>query len=579
MFLHLYKGKISGKYRFKILRDSKKSILKSKQHFESKKLRNEFLISLFNIPATKNSIPKHRSKNGLYYFSISDGSGIELARSRKYRTKRKRNKRRKEYINGVNGLLSTLTTNKSSRVEKERQVLKKGTYSNGHFDYSIFLSSNGKHYFTFTDKEDKTVLLNANIQGFKTLTEAENKLGEVLICAKDENLYEIRETKNKKYFFYLFNKQSQKIAKSFFYKEKTDAENIIAQFVGKNSKVKIEPIKPNPENKINPIAPVVAASMTPATTITPKAETPKNEDDLLTDREKYLRQKEAEKIKLEKELEERREKRRLERIEREKTIKEKQINQSATPTPDYYQEDKDGFGGCLKWIVGLLALLLLIILFAWLMKGCGESGNQPIAHIVEIKDSSNVDKNAVINAPVDSTNDKTSEVVSDDEINTNTSEQIAAHNNSSKNKSYSDSSCGCSDAIEIFKVPADKESKSINDLNSNPQLGSFIGTSGNDLIDDLKYQSKLRRSNASFLKYLFQSMGYKGLGDLNAKDISLVNIPAGSKGIMGFGKYNGYKYVSLDVPKRQLEAFKISNTNGCTVYFTKYGGNFFYPCE
>ncbi len=580
MFLHLYKGKNSDKFRFKILRKSKGTLLKSNKKFQSKKLRKQFLKSLFNNSYKLKSVVKRSTRNGLYYFSVIDFSGNELARSKKYKKKEKRNLRRKEYLIGIKQLGKNSIFKKRKTVDKERQILKKGRYPLGHYDYSIFLSSNGKHYFTFKDNDGKTALLNSNIQGFKTLSEAEVELEEVIKHAKDASLYDIRETKNGKFFFYLFNKKNQKIAKSFFFGDKRDAENVISKFVGSKPKIEVKTKKENSPTKVSP--PIAPISVAPKNNPAPKENIA---NDLLTDRERYLKQKELERIKLEKELEERREKRRLERLEKEKKEKAiaatKEPSKNQNPTSAYYNEDDDGFGGCLKWILGIFSLLALILLAIWLFKGCGDNkaSKEPIAYEAEILDSTSISSDTIVNS-----NDNNSVVSdSDDEIsNGKSSGQSDAEKSQSdenQNKNYSETSCGCSNSIEIFKVPSNGQTKSITSLTSNPQFGSLPGNSGSDLIDDLKYQARLSRSNSSFLRYLFESMGYDGLSNLKAKDIKLEFIPSGSKGVMGFGKYNGYKYVSLDLPKSQLEAFKIVGPNGCTIYITKSGGNFFYPCE
>jgi len=329
MFLHLYKGKNSGKYRFKILNSSKRTIIKSKERFQSKKLREKFIKSLFNNSSNLKSVTKHVSKKGLYYFSIHDKAGVVLARSKKYKTKRKRNLRRKEFLSGIKKLDSKPTKKNKKLVEKERQILKTGKYPLGNYDYSIFLSSNGKHYFTFKSSDGKTALLNSNIQGFKTLGEAEEKLEEVIASATDKNLYEIKETKNGKFFFYLHNTADQKIAKSFFHTNKEDAERIISKFIGNKPKVKVETKKKKPTIAVTPLATKAentkqaespkqvespkVSEVTKISTPVEKTEKIDTSNDLLTDREKYLRQKEADKIKLERELEERREKRRIER--------------------------------------------------------------------------------------------------------------------------------------------------------------------------------------------------------------------------------------------------------------------------
>lgn len=583
MFLHLYQGKKSGKFRFKILTDSKQTILKSKKKFKSKKLRKKFLETFFRYSYKLKSVPKHTTRSGLYYFSIIDADGNELARSKKFKKKEERNKRRKKFVQRCKQQNKNLPFKNIKAVDKERQILKTGSYPLGHYDYSIFLSSNGKHYFTFKDKDGKTALLNSNIQGFKTLDEADAKLNEVINSAKDSKLYEVKETKNGKFFFYLYNKSGQKIAKSFFYKNKIDAENVIAKFIGSTPKVEVKDSK---ENKTIQVKANAVSLATPDI----KSSTKKNSDvkyeanSLLTDREKYLKQKELEKIKLEKELEERREKRRLQRLEKEKLALESSKNKAAITesekaTTAYYQEEEDGFFGCLKWFLGFISLLALILLLFWLFKGCNKASTseEPIAHEAVLSDSTTLSSDTISNSTIkgDKSMDGTSGRMNEKEE-SNTTENQSKENQS---ENYSDLSCGCSNSIGIFKIPSNSEAKSIKSLISNPQFGSLPGNSGSDLLDDLNYQARLSRSNSSFLKYLFQSMGYDGLHEVNSKDISLEVIPTGSKGIMGFGKYNGYKYVSLDLNKSQLKAFKISSPSGCTIYMTKEGGNFFYPCE
>jgi len=110
----------------------------------------------------------------------------------------------------------------------EKTILQEGKYPIGGISYQIFRSSNEKHYFTFRTPEDKAVLLNANVSGFKTLDEAKTRVEEVLKYGLIEKNYEGKTTRNGKYYFYLKNSENKSIAKSFFFDTAEDMQIAVA---------------------------------------------------------------------------------------------------------------------------------------------------------------------------------------------------------------------------------------------------------------------------------------------------------------------------------------------------------------
>jgi len=94
---------------------------------------------------------------------------------------------------------------KSTKPKVEKVFLAEGNYPQNDVTWHLFRSGNEKHYFTFRNKEGKSVMLNSDVRGFETQAEGQAKIDSVLEFARDRNNYEVKTTKNDKFYYYLKN--------------------------------------------------------------------------------------------------------------------------------------------------------------------------------------------------------------------------------------------------------------------------------------------------------------------------------------------------------------------------------------
>ncbi|MEM8523959.1 MAG: DUF1508 domain-containing protein [Bacteroidota bacterium] len=121
---------------------------------------------------------------------------------------------------------------KSDKPKAEKVIVAESSYLFNDIDYQIFRSSNGKYYFTFKNKEGKTVLMNSNVRGFETQEQAQATVDKILEFGPYENNFEGRTTKNGKYYFYLKDGDGNNIGKSFFFDGTEQLQESVGLFLG-----------------------------------------------------------------------------------------------------------------------------------------------------------------------------------------------------------------------------------------------------------------------------------------------------------------------------------------------------------
>ena len=490
---------------------------------------------------------------------------------------------------------------KNKKPKAEKIYLKKGYYHFNGIYYDIFLSGNGKHYFSFINNVGKTVLLNGNIKGFESVEDAEKVIEQVLKFAPQRKNFEVKTAKDGKFFFNLYNDKNEKIAKSFFFRKKEVLEDSINEFVGNPSEIVSTQTKKTdaPKTKSSTI-PIVA----PLPTTNKVEKNEKEETRKKAEAEERRKAAERERLALENKRKEELAAKEKERkaaaiamaAKNEKANKEKANREAAvvSQTNDSYS-DKDAFDGCFKWIGCLFFLALFVLLFAYLFKSCDNGGNL-------FSDKTNIENtiddgqgtaaldsltdNSISN--VNQENSKTDEVgsASDNKMegdNQSGTENDASSNNEGDTNSSSNNNikgdCNCSNKAIVFEIP-DTEAKSVNRLGSNPQFGNTHGLSSSDFLEELKHASNSNSWDRKYLNYLYKAMGYSnGFADAKASQISQGKITPGVKGILGFGKYSGYGYSKLDLKGQDLEVFRIEAANGCHINFMKTCGNLLFICE
>ena len=502
---------------------------------------------------------------------------------------------------------------KESKKKAEKVYLKKGSYALNDIYYVIFLSSNGKHYFSFVNKLGRTVLLNGDIKGFETLEEAESSIEQVLKFAQQKGRFEIKTAKDGKFYFNLYNDKGEKIAKSFFFRKREDIDQSLNEFiVGKPSskintsvaqsidrstshRANIIPINQNttkkdPKNSLDEKA-------LKENSLKIEAEKKREEEKLLADK-KWQEEKRAFQIEKEKKAKEteillaaKKQKREEDKIRK----KNERIEAARIAAAKKPKNDDDLFDGCFKWLWILLVLLFLALILSY-FKGCfGNQNNSytstsPDARMVDTLDNNEIYSDQDI---VSSTNENQDAIDISTGKNNNTSsktESGGVSNDVDENKSSSVQSdgyensttdfanCNCGDKAIVFKIP-NTPPKSISKLGTNPQFGNTHGLSAADFMEELNYRFQNSTQDHIYLNYLFKAMGYSGFNDAKASQFSQESLKYGATGILGFGSYNGYAYYQLDLNEKDLEVFRIEAANGCHINFMKTCGNFFFSCK
>lgn len=492
---------------------------------------------------------------------------------------------------------------KEKKGKSEKIYLKKGYYPLNDIYYHIFLSGNGKHYFSFVNNQGRTVLLNGNIKGFDSLEEAEKIIEEVLYYAKQKNQFEIKTAKDGKFFFNLYNDKGEKIAKSFFFRKKVDIEKSLNEFLnGKaSSEYKKEKTQLKSENITTnhaDIIPISPTTINEAARIKKEAEDAikiKNVEELaIKKREEERRNYQLEKERKAKEQEillaaksaKRKEEKRIKELEKAEAIK---LNAEKNP-----MKEKDAFDGCFRWLWILLVLLLLAVLFSY-FKGCfgglgdfvgnNQRDRNSIVDSLANDKLTDQDTKQIGQAENNHLSEEGDQNVTDSEdgfgqetLKQDNKNNIGVQSNGYENNVQSMADCNCSARAVVFDIP-NSEAKKLNQLGTNPQFGNTHGLSAADFLEELKYRYQNDSWDRRYLNYLYNAMGYAGFQDARASQFSQEKLKAGSKGILGFGSYSGYAYTELELTGEDLEVFRIEAANGCHINFMKTCGNLFFMCQ
>ena len=489
---------------------------------------------------------------------------------------------------------------KETKSKAEKVYLKKGHYTLNDIYYDIFLSSNGKHYFSFVNDQGRTVLLNGNISGFESLDEAEAAIEEVLKFASQKDRFEIKTAKDGKFFFNLYNEKGEKIAKSFFFRKREDIEASLNEFVTGRQSKKIELSTTSmPKNKSVPKTNIISATQNSInenytnkqvsqSNINEKQKLVKEKslgDESLLAEKKHkeeLKKLQEQKAKKEKEraliLAANKEKREQAKLEKERLRKEAALLH-AQKDP---MKDGDLFDGCFRWLWIILILLFLVLILSY-FKGC--FGNNDLAPTVNDSaritlDSTSIETNTIIADSVNINNSQEPSIQDNSSLDNNNDNQTTSGVESDiyENSIQEVASCNCRSKAIVFDIPS-SEAKSIKNLGANPQFGNTHGLSPSDFMEDLKYRYQNSSWDRKYLNYLYKAMGYSGFQDAESSQFSQEKLNPGIKGILGFGNYGGYAFSQLDLQGKDLEVFRVEAANGCHIHFMKTGGNLFFVCH
>lgn len=222
------------------------------ESYSSKRSRDNGIASVKKNMKLKDRYKFSIPRAGKYYFFLVAGNNQSIAKSNSYGTEMTRHKgaqviRDYKSTGGSKkpSSASKKTTTKKKAVKKttaqkpkttvktsKTKVTKmNGMYHKTDLNYKIFKSSNDNYYFTFRDSDENAVLMNNSVRGFKTLAAAKDSLAKVLDHGPSRSNYEIKETKNGKFYFFLKDDNKKNIGKSFFYSNRRACNAAIALLV------------------------------------------------------------------------------------------------------------------------------------------------------------------------------------------------------------------------------------------------------------------------------------------------------------------------------------------------------------
>ena len=229
--------------------------------YQSAKSRDNGINSVTKNMVNRDRYSKMIHSSGKHFFSLKAGNNQEIATSRWYDSESDADEAIGLLVSGKGGsgsgtgkaaaaaagvTTAAATTGgnakaeepkkkrkkrKSTKPKVEKVFLQEGSYPQNDVTWHLFRSGNGKHYFTFRNKEGKSVMLNSDVRGFETEAEGKTKIDSVLEFARDRNNYEVKTTKNDKFYYYLKNSDGNNIGKSFFYNTTEDMEAAISLFL------------------------------------------------------------------------------------------------------------------------------------------------------------------------------------------------------------------------------------------------------------------------------------------------------------------------------------------------------------
>lgn len=141
--------------------------------------------------------------------------------------------------------------------------------------------------------------------------------------------------------------------------------------------------------------------------------------------------------------------------------------------------------------------------------------------------------------------------------------------------------CACNSECKVMDLPENGRAQILTRLGTNPEFGNAHDLTGPQFLGRLRNRYATEPADKKFLDELFTCMGYaNGFADATADVFSVVTLPNGKTGNMGYGANHGTTYSTLNAKDaKDLEAFKIEAANGCDVHFMKTCGNHFFFCN
>ena len=141
--------------------------------------------------------------------------------------------------------------------------------------------------------------------------------------------------------------------------------------------------------------------------------------------------------------------------------------------------------------------------------------------------------------------------------------------------------CRCAGLDErLFIFPTTTPPKVLTRLGTNPQFGYVRHLRKGDFLELLKDRYKASTRDRQFLNNICKPLGFSnGLSDVMSENLASVRLASGTIGNIGAGKSHRIVYAKLDVTGRDVEAFRLTGPNACSIHFMKTCGNVFYYCD
>ncbi|MBT8219315.1 MAG: YegP family protein, partial [Bacteroidia bacterium] len=223
-----------GEFYFAMLDDKDAVALRSEGYTTSKARDNGIESVLKNIQIEKRF--KLVEDEGKWFIALRAGNNQEIARSCPFDSKAAA----EGYLSGasqepvpVAAVPAAPKTKRKKRAKKPKVAkveVGSGSYPCSDISYKIFKSGNGKHYFTYRDKNDKAVLISSNIRGYDALEDVEKVVGMIAANGSKSDHFEVRTTKNDKFYYYLKDDDGKNIGKSFFFDTKAEMQDAMKLF-------------------------------------------------------------------------------------------------------------------------------------------------------------------------------------------------------------------------------------------------------------------------------------------------------------------------------------------------------------
>ncbi len=118
------------------------------------------------------------------------------------------------------------------KPKAEKVYVANGNYLFNDITWDIFRSGNGRYYFTFKNKEGKTLFLNSDVRGFETQEEAQAVIDQIMLYAPYEANFDGKMARNGKYYFYIKGEDGKNIGKSFFYDSEANMQESVGLLLG-----------------------------------------------------------------------------------------------------------------------------------------------------------------------------------------------------------------------------------------------------------------------------------------------------------------------------------------------------------